>query len=164
MFKWKLTRLRPPFYAWAVNDSPAVNSPRQRATLVNTRSRETRLALTRAALQLWSEGDFDQAYAASTAADIARAAGVSKGTFYFHFANKEAVLLELAASTTQALIGMVERGIADEIPMLTLSGQMMAAMAQRVARTPKTLALQVGALGSSPHRWRTRAWPMLSND
>jgi AcrR family transcriptional regulator len=132
-----------------VDNSRAVNPSRQRATLVNTRSRETRQALTRAALRLWSEGDFDQAYAASTAADIARAAGVSKGTFYFHFANKEAILLEMATSTTRALIDQVETGIAKEVPLFDLSSRMMASMARRVARTPKTLALQVGALGLS---------------
>lgn len=129
-----------------MDDIPAVNPSRQRATLVNTRSRETRRALTRAALRLWSEGDFDQAYAASTAADIARAAGVSKGTFYFHFANKEAILLEMPAATTHALIEQVKKGIAQEVALFALSGQMMASMARRVARTPKTIALQVGSL------------------
>ena len=37
-------------------------------------------------------------------ADIARAAGMSKGTFYFHFANKEEILLEMAWATTRKLV------------------------------------------------------------
>src|SRR5579859_1987152 len=79
----------------AMQPVPAPTPPRQRAALVNSRSRETRQALIRAALRLWGEGDFDAAYEASTVADIARAAGVSKGTFYFHFASKEDILLEM---------------------------------------------------------------------
>jgi AcrR family transcriptional regulator len=121
--------------------------PRQRATLVNTRSRETRLALTRAALRLWSEGDFDEAYEASTAADIAQAAGVSKGSFYFHFANKEAILLEMSSATIQAMIDQVEAGAVRGIPLRSLSEQVMASMARRVVRAPKGAALRAGALG-----------------
>lgn len=120
---------------------------RQRATLVNTRSRETREALTRAALRLWSQGDFDQAYAASTAADIAQAAGVSKGTFYFHFPNKEAILLEMSSATIQSMIDQVDAGTEAGIPLSDLSDQVMAAMARRVVRTPKSAALRVGTLG-----------------
>jgi AcrR family transcriptional regulator len=122
--------------------------PRQRATLVNTRSRETRLALTRAALRLWGEGDdFDAAYEASTPADIARAAGVSKGSFYFHFANKEAILLEMSSATIRAMIDQVEAGAAQGVPLRPLSEQVMAAMARRVVRAPKAAALRAGALG-----------------
>jgi AcrR family transcriptional regulator len=121
--------------------------PRQRATLVNTRSRETRLALTRAALRLWSEGDFDEAYEASTAADIAHAAGVSKGSFYFHFANKEAILLEMSSATIQAMIDQVEAGAGRGAPLRSLSEQVMASMARRVVRAPKAAALRTGALG-----------------
>ncbi|ADP79911.1 regulatory protein TetR [Pseudofrankia inefficax] len=121
--------------------------PRQRATLVNTRSRETRQALTRAALRLWSEGDFDEAYQASTAADIAQAAGVSKGTFYFHFANKEAILLEMSSATIQAMIDQVEAGAARGLPLRALSEQVMASMARRIVRAPRAAALRAGGLG-----------------
>lgn len=121
---------------------------RQRAALVNTRSRETRLALTRAALRLWSEGDdFDAAYEASTAADIARAAGVSKGTLYFHFANKEAILVEMSSATIRAMIDQVEAGTVQGIPLRSLGEQVMASMARRVARGPKAAALRAGTLG-----------------
>src|SRR5215469_17710803 len=92
----------------AMQPVPAPTPPRQRAALVNSRSRETRRALIRAALRLWGEDDFDAAYEASTAADIARAAGVSKGTFYFHFASKEDILLEMSSATAQAMIDQIE--------------------------------------------------------
>jgi AcrR family transcriptional regulator len=123
------------------------NPPRQRATLVNSRSRETRLALIRAAVRVWSEGDFDEAYEASTAATISRAAGVSKGTFYFHFANKEAVLVEMSSATIQSMIDQVDAGTADGLALRPLSEQMMASMARRVVRGPKAAALRASALG-----------------
>ncbi|WP_018639265.1 TetR/AcrR family transcriptional regulator [Parafrankia elaeagni] len=123
------------------------NPPRQRATLVNTRSRETRQALTRAALHLWSEGDFNEAYEASTVGDIANAAGVSKGTFYFHFANKEAILLEMSSATIQAMIDQVETETARDVPLTSLSEQVMDSMARRVARGPKAAAVRAGTFG-----------------
>ncbi|HEX4291712.1 MAG TPA: helix-turn-helix domain-containing protein, partial [Trebonia sp.] len=136
--------------------------PRQRATLVNTRSRETRVALTRAALRLWSEGDFDAAYEASTAADIASAAGVSKGSFYFHFANKEAILLEMSSATIQTMIDQVESGAAQGVPLSSLADQVMGAMASRVVRAPRGAAVRAGALGFAvPASERAPASPRL---
>jgi AcrR family transcriptional regulator len=127
--------------------APGPTPPRQRATLVNARSRETRRALIRAALGLWSQGDFDEAYEASTAADIARAAGVSKGTFYFHFAGKDDILLEMSSATVAVMIDQIEAGVRQGVPLHPLAEQVMDAMAQRVVRTPKAAALRAGALG-----------------
>jgi AcrR family transcriptional regulator len=120
---------------------------RQRATLVNTRSRDTRQALIRAALNLWSEGEFEDAYEASTAGDIARTAGVSKGTFYFHFANKDAVLLEMSTGTTEAMVELVQAGARKGVSLSTLSTQMMGLMARRVSRAPKAAALRAATVG-----------------
>jgi AcrR family transcriptional regulator len=133
----------------AMQPVPAPATPRQRATLVNSRSRETRRALIRAALRLWGEGDFDAAYEASTAADIARAAGVSKGTFYFHFASKEDILLEMSSATAQAMIDQIEAGARRGVPLHPLTEQVMASMARRIARAPRAAALRAGSLGFS---------------
>ncbi|PXW28779.1 UNVERIFIED_CONTAM: TetR family transcriptional regulator [Williamsia faeni] len=122
-------------------------TPRRRATLVNTRSQETRRALTRAALRLWSEGDFDAAYEASTVADIAQAAGVSKGSFYFHFANKEAILLEMGSATIRAMIDQIDAGTAGDVPLHTLSEQVMTSMARRTVRAPRVAAVRSSTLG-----------------
>ena len=103
--------------------------------------------MTRAALHLWSKGDFDEAYETSTAADIAHAAGVSKGTFYFHFPNKESILLEMTSATVQAMIDQVEAGTARAIPLSALSEQVMGSMARRVVRAPRAAALRAGGLG-----------------
>jgi AcrR family transcriptional regulator len=131
----------------AVEPARSRTPPRQRATLVNTRSRESRSALIRAAIGLWGGDDFDAAYEASTVADIARAAGVSRGTFYFHFASKDEILLAMSSATIQAMIDQVESGAAQGIPLRTLSAQVMASTAQRIARAPRGAALRAGALG-----------------
>jgi AcrR family transcriptional regulator len=115
--------------------------------LVNVRSRDTRRALTRAALQLWSAGDFEEAYETTTPADIARAAGVSRGTFYFHFANKDELLLEMGLELAEVMSQEVERGTADGVPLLALVELVMTSMARRVGRTPKAAAVRSGALG-----------------
>jgi len=125
---------------------PAPVPPRPRAALVNSRSRETRQAIIRAALRLWGQADFDAAYAASTAAEIARAARVSRGTFYFHFASKDEILLEMSSSTAQMILSRIEEGIAQGIPLHPLAGQIMTAMSERVTRGPRAAALQISAL------------------
>jgi len=100
-----------------------------------------------AALALWGQGDFDEAYETTTAADIARAAGVSKGTFYFHFASKEEILVEMSTATVQAMIDEVDAGVLQGTPLAPLTRQVMTSMARRVARAPKTAALRAAALG-----------------
>jgi AcrR family transcriptional regulator len=132
--------------AYDLRVPPAPVPPRPRAALVNSRSRETRQAIIRAALQLWGEGDFDAAYEASTAAEIARAAGVSRGTFYFHFAGKDEILLEMSSGTAQAMLGQIEEGMSRGVPLRPLAGQVMTFMFQRVVRGPKSTALRVSAL------------------
>nr|MDT0665246.1 helix-turn-helix domain-containing protein [Micromonospora sp. DSM 115978] len=76
-------------------NSVAGRSAPRRSALLQTRSRDTRRRLIRAALELWNERGFENAFEETTAEEIARAAGVSKGTFYFHFAHKEDILLEM---------------------------------------------------------------------
>lgn len=123
------------------------NPARQRAALLNTRSRQTRQVLLRAALGLWSEGDFDEAYESSTPADIARAAGVSKGTFYFHFASKDDVLLEMSAATVLSMIEEVDKGMSRSLPLLQLNRRVMTSMARRISKAPRAATLRVVAIG-----------------
>jgi AcrR family transcriptional regulator len=126
--------------------APQGPESRQRATLVNARSRDTRQSLVAAALRLWAEGEFEAVYDRTTPADIAREAGVSKGTFYFHFANKEDLLREVLSGNARAMIGDVEAGVSSGVPLFPLAGQVLAAMAVRVARVPKAAALRAGAV------------------
>lgn len=91
---------------------------------------------------MWEERGFEESFDATTITEIAEAAGVSKGTFYFHFANKQEILLEVAWGTTRKMIEEAEAGIRRGTPMYELVDQLMKSMARRVARAPKALAYQ----------------------
>lgn len=119
--------------------SSATTAPR-RSGLAQNRSRDTRRKLIHAALDMWNERGFEEAFEATTVAEIAAAAGVSKGTFYFHFANKQEILLEVAWGTTRKMIEEADAGIRRGTPMFELVDQLMKSMARRVSRTPKALA------------------------
>jgi AcrR family transcriptional regulator len=115
-------------------------TPPRRSGLAQSRSRDTRRKLIHAALEMWNERGFEEAFEATTVAEIARAAGVSKGTFYFHFANKQEILLEVAWGTSRRMIEEADAGIRRGTPMFDLVDQLMKSMARRVSRTPKALA------------------------
>jgi AcrR family transcriptional regulator len=68
---------------------------RRRSGLRQERSRQTRQRLVRAALDLWTERGFETGIEETTVEEIVQVAGVTKGTFYFHFARKEEILLEM---------------------------------------------------------------------
>ena len=118
------------------------SSPR-RSALLQTRSRDTRRKLIRTALEIWNERGFDQAFEETTAEQIARAAGVSKGTFYFHFAHKEDILLEMPWATAQIMIEEAEASIERGEPTGELLEQLMSSLARRVTRAPRAAVLRV---------------------
>lgn len=118
------------------------STPR-RSGLAQSRSRDTRRNLIHAALAMWDGDDFEESFEATTVADIVRAAGVSKGTFYFHFSSKQEILLEVAWGTSRRMIEEAEAGIRRGTPMFELVDQLMRSMARRVSRAPKALAYRV---------------------
>jgi AcrR family transcriptional regulator len=122
--------------------SGAATTPR-RSGLVQTRSRDTRRKLIEAALAIWNEREFEEAFEATTVAAIARAAGVSKGTFYFHFSSKQEILLEMAWGTARRMVEEADAGIRRGTPMFDLVDQLMRSMARRVSGTPKALVFRV---------------------
>lgn len=54
-------------------------------------------------MQLWTERGFETGIEETTIDEIVEKAGVTKGTFYFHFAHKEEILLELGYQTATKL-------------------------------------------------------------
>jgi AcrR family transcriptional regulator len=125
------------------NDGHAARTTPRRAALRQTRSRDTRRKLIRAALALWQERGFDEAYETTTAEEIARAAGVSKGTFYFHFAHKDDILLEMSWATAEVMAEEAEAGLEDGLATAELLDELMASLARRVARAPRAAVLRV---------------------
>src|SRR5277367_5990255 len=120
----------------------ATTTPR-RSGFVETRSRDARRKLIEASLEMRNEGSFEEASEATTVAAIARAAGLSKGTFYFHFANKQENLLEMAWATARKMVEEAGAGIRRGMPLFELVDQLMRSMARRVPGTPKALAFRV---------------------
>src|SRR5262245_12922779 len=80
----------------------------RRSGLLQERSRRTRHELVRTALALWEKRGFEHGIEATTVEEIAHAAGVTKGTFYFHFAHKEDILLEMGVETAEAMMKEAE--------------------------------------------------------
>jgi AcrR family transcriptional regulator len=122
-----------------VSRVPAV--PR-RSVLAQTRSQATRRKLIRAGLRLWNERGFE-AFDDISADDIARAAGVSKGTFYFHFARKEDVILEMGLATVQRMEEEAAASMMRGDSTLAIADELMISLARRVAQTPRPAVRQV---------------------
>jgi AcrR family transcriptional regulator len=84
----------------------------RRSLLAQDRSRRTRDALVEAATALWGARDVETGFDGTTVDEIAQAAGVTKGTFYFHFGSKVDILHELNDATEEAVAGEAVRAIA----------------------------------------------------
>lgn len=104
----------------------------KRSSLAQERSRETRQKLVRAAIELWNERGFDTGIEETTAVEIADRAGVAKGTFYFHFARKEQVLLEMGWLTAKALYEDTLKALASGRPVDTVLDGVMTKLARRI--------------------------------
>jgi AcrR family transcriptional regulator len=115
----------------------------RRSGLTQARSRETRRKLIRTALQLWNDRGFETAFEETTAEEIARAAGVSKGTFYFHFAHKEDILLEMPWVTAELMLDEAQLAMQWGEETLDLIEQLMASLARRVSQAPRAAVLRV---------------------
>lgn len=109
----------------------------RRSALLQDRSRRTRRKLVRAAVGLWTERGFERGVDETTVEEIARAAGVTKGTFYFHFAHKEDILLELGWGTAEVLFEEANDGLAAGRPPMEILDHVLVTLAHRVESVPK---------------------------
>jgi AcrR family transcriptional regulator len=128
----------------------------RRSGLLQDRSRRTRHELVRAALALWEERGFEHGIEETTVEEIAQAAGVTKGTFYFHFAHKEDILLEMGIETAQAMMLEVEQGIRSGRPAAEILQGRIASLARRIERAPRTAVIRsVSELSRRAHEMPT---------
>jgi AcrR family transcriptional regulator len=114
----------------------------RRSGLQQARSRNTRRELIRVALAMWNERGFEDAFETTTAEEIARAAGVSKGTFYFHFAHKEDILLEMQWATAEIMIEEAQAAMERGDRTFELVEELMSSVARRVSRAPRAAVLR----------------------
>jgi AcrR family transcriptional regulator len=139
----------------------------RRSSLVQERSRRTRQELVNAAVKLWTERGFEHGVENTTVEEIARAAGVTKGTFYFHFAHKEDVLLEMSLTTSDAVSDVARRAAEQGASIDDIVLQAFTEMARRTERLPRAaIARTIREFYKYPTRARElsmtrRVWPEL---
>src|SRR5438309_3187678 len=82
---------------------------------------ERRAAILAAALEEFSARGF----AATRLDDVARHAGVAKGTIYLHFRDKEALFQELIRSELSPFVGTIEAVLKGDVPSRALAEQVV---------------------------------------
>jgi AcrR family transcriptional regulator len=90
----------------------------------------------RAALELWTVRGFETGIEDTTVEEISQAAGVTKGTFYFHFARKEEILLEMGWDTAAAVIEEARRCIKAERDLDDSLSRVIGVLSRRVHAAP----------------------------
>jgi AcrR family transcriptional regulator len=90
--------------------------PRQRNTGRVQKSAARREAILAAALDEFSA----QGFAATRLEDVARRAGVAKGTIYLHFADKEALFQELVRTMLGPLVASLDQLRTTDLPIRTV--------------------------------------------
>src|SRR6202040_177631 len=97
--------------------SGAIAASRQNARAAKTAAR--RDAILEAALDEFSAKGF----AAARLDDVARRAGVAKGTIYLYFADKESLFQELIRAKMGPLVGTLESFFAADLPVPVIIDQ-----------------------------------------
>ena len=110
---------------------------RRRSGLLQERSRHTRQRLIRAALDLWSQRGFETGIEETTIEEIVAAAGVTKGTFYFHFARKEEILLEMGWQTAEVVNAEAEACVRQGRNLNDSLARVLGVLARRIEAAPK---------------------------
>jgi AcrR family transcriptional regulator len=119
-----------------MDDNGGAGGPR-RSGLVQERSRRTRQQLVNAAVRLWTERGFERGIEETTVEEIVQAAGVTKGTFYFHFAHKEDILLEVGWGTSEAMFKDATRALESNRPVDVVLDDLLTSLARRITGTPR---------------------------
>ena len=91
-----------------------------------------------------------RSYAEVTIGDLGEAAGVSGPALYKHFANKEAVLVELLVAVSQRLLGAAQEIVADDIPATEKLDRLVAFHTDFALQESDTILIQGRDLGLLP--------------
>lgn len=118
------------------------NGPK-RSLLAQERSRDTRQAIIKAALELWSERGYADGTADPTAEEIAERAGVSKATFYLHFARKDDILMETAWVTTKVFYEDALQVLLGGGPLDAVIDDVTARLARRIEKVPRQVMRRI---------------------
>lgn len=119
----------------------AAAKPRGSASAARTRrgkdraaqSAARREAILKAALEEFSAGGF----AATRLDDVARRAGVAKGTIYLYFADKETLFQEIVRSMLTPLVGNLEKLRDLDMPFRVIAEQILGLFVSEVLETDR---------------------------
>src|SRR6266536_971734 len=103
--------------ALKVRPRPEASGPSRRGGGRAEKSAARREAILSAALDEFAA----QGFAATRLDDVARRAGVAKGTIYLHFRDKEALFQDLVRSVLSPLVGMLETIAQTDAPLRALA-------------------------------------------
>ncbi len=106
-------------------------SPGKKSEGRASRSAARRDAILAAALEEFSVGGF----AATRLDDVAKRAGIAKGTIYLYFSDKETLFQELLHSMFAPLVGAIGKIPFDDLPARELAERMMALFVREVLGT-----------------------------
>jgi AcrR family transcriptional regulator len=99
-------------------------------------SRKARSAARREAILAAALDEFaERGFAATRLDDVAKRAGVAKGTIYLYFRDKESLFQELVRAMVTPLIGTIERLGAADLPMRTLCDNIVDLFVREVYET-----------------------------
>lgn len=122
--------------------APASDSPR-RSALAQSRSRRSREALLDAALRLWAAAESPAEIESVTVEQIAATAGLTRRSFYVHFAGKTDVLLALNADTDTAMAEAARATVRAGGTVDQALERAVAVLAEHSRRWPRALAAQI---------------------
>lgn len=111
--------------ARAASENATERTPRAAA------AQARRAAILSAALDEFSARGF----AAARLDDVAKRAGVAKGTIYLHFRDKEALFQEIVRAEIGPFIGLLERAPDAQVPVRALMERLMEAFVREVLTT-----------------------------
>lgn len=132
----RLEGLRPDAPAPAASKSakPKAAKPQEKLQSAReVRSAARKEAILTAALEEFSALGF----AAARLEDVAKRAGVAKGTIYLYFADKEALFQELARSMLSPLVGHIETFATADVPFRMLADNLVDVMVREVLGTAR---------------------------
>lgn len=118
---------------------PAIDAapkPKSRAKNAQSRSRETKEKIIKAALRLWDERGFEEGFEQTTVDEIADTAAVSRATVYYYFPKKEDILLEVGWLTGERIYADALRSLIGNSKIDDVLDEIMVDLGAKVAKSP----------------------------
>jgi AcrR family transcriptional regulator len=109
--------------------------PSRRAKRPAADTRKARAARREAILTAALDEFSERGFAATRLEDVARRAGVAKGTIYLYFRDKESLFQELVRAMLTPLVGTIEAMGAADLPLDTLAGHIADLFVREVYET-----------------------------